>query len=190
MKTVISNKPLLTWDSTRERVGHRTREGGRRPSKGSHGRRRAAKRREGVVKVCSPRAWWGGGRLILLQLGGIRSIVTYMRCGGGGVGIWHRGVFWPILHRRAFVLFALYAAHRLALPGKTQHKAINLMPADWRIQHPIHHSPWSTIDKMKGQGRYRIKDCYIRPVGTCVMKWKLNDLILTCESFCCCGCKR
>lgn len=126
MKAIISivrtsyNKTLLTWDSTRERVGRRTGEGGRRSSKGSHGRR-AAKRREGVVEVCSPRARWGGGRLVLLQLGGIRSVVTDVRCGYGGVGVWRRGVLWPILHRRAFVLFALNAAHRLALPGQTQH---------------------------------------------------------------------
>lgn len=113
---------LLTWDSTRERVGHRTREG--RPSEGSHGRRGAAKRREGVVEVRSPGAWWGGGRLILLQLGGIRSVGTYVGCGGGGVGVGHRGILRPILHRRAFVLFALYAAHRLALPGQTQHQAV------------------------------------------------------------------
>lgn len=113
MKTSV-NKTLLTWDSTREGVGHRTGEGGRRPSEGSHGRRGAAKRREGVVEVYSPRAWWGGGGLILLQLGGIWSVVSYLRCGGGGVGVWHRGIFWTILHRGTLVLFALYAAHRLA----------------------------------------------------------------------------
>lgn len=112
---------LLTWDGTREGVGHRTREGGRRPSKGSHGRWGPTERRECVVEVYSPSAWWGGGRLILLQLGGIRSVVTYVRCGGCGVGVWHRGIFWPILHRRAFFLFALYAPHRLALPGQTTH---------------------------------------------------------------------
>lgn len=143
IKTIISiimssyNQTLLTWDSSRKRVGHRTGEGGWCPSKGSHGRR-ATKRREGVVEVCSPRAW-GGGRLVLLQLGGIRSVVTYVRCGYGGVWVWHCWILWPILHRRAFVLFALNATHCLALHGQTQHKTVNVTPADWRIQHPIHH---------------------------------------------------
>lgn len=57
--------------------------------------------------------------LILLQLGGVWSVVAYVRRGGCSAGVRHGGIFGPILHRRAFFLFALHAAHCPALPGQT-----------------------------------------------------------------------
>lgn len=104
----------LTWNGPGERIGHWTCEGRWHPSEGSHCRWRSAKRRD-----C-----WRRWRDLVLQLSGIRPVMTHLRGGWGGVGVRHHGVFWTVLHCGAFFLFALYAAHGYAHLTRNQRTQI------------------------------------------------------------------
>lgn len=97
-----------TWKGTAH--GHR-REGGGGAAKRRYGGRRAAKRGErggvtvvaAVERLCRRRvAHQRGLGAVVAQVGVDRSVV---------------GVIWPVLQRRAFVLFAPDATHRQACGG-------------------------------------------------------------------------
>lgn len=127
LKTQGTSRPTifmkLTWNGPGEGIGHWTSEGRWHPSEGSHGRWRSTERRDCVVEVHAHVAWRRWGDLVL-QLSGIRPVMTHLRGGCGGIGVRHHGVFWTVLHCGAFFLFALYAAHGYACLTRNQRTQI------------------------------------------------------------------